>query len=153
MHFGFSYIGLLFILLLMVPNLFWTRNQPMNYDKYVGNENKVLLVMERVGEVCVTTILLIFKDFNYHGFSIWFFLAFFLMLLYEGYWIRYFRSKRTMKEFYASYCGIPLAGASLPVFASFFLSIYGRNPILSIASFVLGIGHIGIHYNHKKEIE
>lgn len=153
MHFGFSYIGLLFILLLMVPNLFWTKNQPVNYDKYVGNENKVLLVLERVGEVCVTTILLIFKDFNYHGFSIWFLLAFVLMLLYEGYWICYFRSKRTMKDFYSSYCGIPLAGASLPVCASFFLSIYGSNPILSIASIVLGIGHIGIHYNHKKEIE
>lgn len=27
-HFGFSYIGLLFLVMLMVPNLIWTKKQP-----------------------------------------------------------------------------------------------------------------------------
>lgn len=26
-HFGFSYVGLLFLVMLMVPNLIWTKNQ------------------------------------------------------------------------------------------------------------------------------
>ena len=34
MHFGFSYVGLIFILMLMVPNLIWTKNQPKDYEKY-----------------------------------------------------------------------------------------------------------------------
>jgi hypothetical protein len=28
-----------------------------------------------------------------------------------------------------------------------------RNPFLFVATIILGIGHIGIHLNHKKEIE
>ena len=41
------------------------------------------------------------------------------MILYEIYWIRYFKSNKTMKGMYSS---------------------------------LLGIGHIGIHLNHKKEV-
>ena len=37
MHFGFSYIGLMFLIMLIVPNLFWTKNQPKDYEKYVHN--------------------------------------------------------------------------------------------------------------------
>ena len=28
MHFGFSYIGLIFLLMLFIPNFFWTKNKP-----------------------------------------------------------------------------------------------------------------------------
>ena len=35
MHFGFSYVGLIFLLLLMVPNMIWSKNQPMReFVKY-----------------------------------------------------------------------------------------------------------------------
>ena len=44
MHLGFSYIGLIFLIMLMIPNLFWTKNQPKDYEKYVHNENKILLL-------------------------------------------------------------------------------------------------------------
>ena len=33
------------------------------------------------------------------------------------------------------------------------LAVYGKNPILGVAVVILGIGHIGIHWMHKKEIE
>mgnify|MGYP000912400262 CR=1 FL=1 len=48
-HFGFSYVGLIFLLMLTVPNLLWTRHQPVGYT--AQNENKVLLAFERVGQV------------------------------------------------------------------------------------------------------
>jgi len=38
----------------LLPNLIWTKNQPENYEKYVVNENKVLLAFERIGEVLVS---------------------------------------------------------------------------------------------------
>ena len=53
MHFGFSYVGLIFLVMLMLPNIMWTKNQPKDYEKYVVNENKVLLALERIGEVLV----------------------------------------------------------------------------------------------------
>lgn len=58
-----------------------------------------------------------------------------------------------MKDMYSSLLGIPVAGATLPVCAFCLLSIYGKNPFLFVAAIILGIGHIGIHLNHKKEIE
>lgn len=154
MHFGFSYVGLIFILMLMVPNLIWTKNQPKDYEKYTKNENKVLAVFERIGEALVSGLLLIFSDYNFHGFdlwSLWLLASFLLMLLYEIYWIRYFKSEKTLKDLYSSILGIPVAGATLPVLASGMLAVYGKNPFLGAATIILGIGHIGIHLAHKKE--
>ena len=155
MHFGFSYIGLIFLIMLMAPNLLWTQNKPMDYDKYVVNEKKVLAILERIGEVSVSCLVLIFSDFNIQGISawgIWLLAACILMILYEVYWIRYFKSAKTMQDFYGSLLGVPVAGASLPVAAFFLLGIYGRNPFLIMAVIILGIGHIGIHLEHRKEI-
>jgi len=154
MHFGFSYVGLVFLVMLMVPNLVWTKYQPKDYDKYAKNESKVLLAFERVGEVLVSCLALIFSDFNireWSDWSWWLVAAFVLMVLYEVYWIRYFRSQRTMRDFYRSILGIPVAGATLPVLAFMLLAVYGKNVVLGIAVVILGIGHIGIHLMHRKE--
>lgn len=155
MNFGFSYVGMIFLLMLFIPNFFWTKNKPIDYDKIVGNENKVLLALERIGEVLVSTVVLIFNDFNFRTFtswSLWLVGAIILMILYELYWIKYFKSKRTLKDFYSSYLFVPVAGASLPVLAFIMLGVYGENIILIISTIILGIGHIGIHLNHRKEI-
>ena len=79
-------------------------------------------------------------------------LSFVFMVLYEIYWIKYFKSKKTMQDFYSSLLGIPVAGASLPVIAFLLLAVYGKSISLLIAVVILGIGHIGIHINHKKEL-
>ena len=154
MHFGFSYVGLIFLLMLFVPNLLWTKHMPKDYEQYAAKENKILLALERVGEVAVTALVLVFRDFNVQGMELrllWLIGAFVLMLLYECFWIRYFRSDQTMEDFYSSLLGIPVAGATLPVMAVLLLAVYGRNPLLFAAGVILGIGHIGIHINHKKE--
>lgn len=49
--------------------------------------------------------------------------------------------------------GIPVAGATLPVVACGLVAVYGRNPILFIGAVILGIGHMGIHLNHRKELK
>ncbi len=155
MHFGFSYIGLLFLALLMIPNLIWTRHQPRDYDKYAGNENRLLLALERIGEVLSSCAAVIFSDFNIRDaglWTVWLALSAAMMALYEVYWIRYFRSEKTMNDFYSSLLGIPVAGATLPVAAFFLLGIYGKNLLMLAAVIILGIGHIGIHLGHKREI-
>ena len=156
MHIGFSYVGLLYLVLLMIPNIIWTKNQPKDYEKYVVNENKVLLAFERIGEVLISCFALIFSDLNirtWSPWSWWLLVSFLLMILYELYWIRYFRSEKSMKDFYSSFLGIPVAGATLPVLAFLLLAIYGKNIILGVAVVILGIGHIGIHLMHRKEID
>ena len=155
MHFGFSYIGLIFLAMLTIPNLIWTKNIPKDYEKYAANENKILQVLERVGQATVTCCALVFSDFNIRDislWSVWLAAAFLLMILYEVHWIRYFRSEKTMQDFYRSLLGVPVAGATLPVAAFFLLGIYGKNVIMVISVIILGIGHIGIHIQHKKEV-
>lgn len=153
-HFGFSYIGLIFLLMLFIPNIIWSKNKPKSYEKYVKNENKILLTFERIGEIAVTCLSLIFVDFNINEISTWsavLLTAFILMVLYEIYWLRYFKSSKTMKDMYSSLLGIPVAGATLPVLSFLLLGIYGKNLFLIVSTVILGIGHIGIHLNHRKE--
>lgn len=149
-HPGFSYVGLLFLLMLFIPNMIWTKNQPQGYAS--ENENRILLILERVGEVLTTVCALAFEDFNPHGWSSqswWLAAAFALMVMYECWWIRYFCSERKLSDFYSSFLGVPLAGATLPVAAFFLLGIYGKVIWMLAAAVILGIGHIGIHMQHS----
>ena len=155
MHFGFSYIGLAWLVMLIVPNLLWTTRKPFGYDRYAARENRVLLAFERVGEVLVSAVALVFSDFNlrpWTPWSLWLVASFLLMMLYEAYWVRYFRSGRTMRDFYRAFAGVPVAGATLPVVAFFLLGVYGRNIPMQVASVILGVGHIGIHLAHAKDV-
>ena len=155
MNFGFSYVGLVYQAMLMIPNLIWARNKPEKYGQYAGNENRALLALERIGEVLISAVALVFADFNlrpWDAWCLWLVLSFILMLLYEAFWIRYFRSGRTMRDFYRGFAGIPVAGATLPVAAFFLLGIYGRNIPMLLATVILGVGHIGIHLAHAKEV-
>ena len=103
----------------------------------------------------VSCAVLVFRDFNIKlsSWIVWLAVSFALMILYEIYWIRYFRSEKTMRDFYGSLLGIPVPGASLPVLAFLLLAVYGKNIILGASVVILGIGHIGIHLMHKKEID
>ena len=155
MNFGFSYVGLIFLLMLIIPNLFWTKNQPKDYEQYARKENKVLVILERVGQVLVCCSALIFSDFNikaWSNWSWWLVASFALMLLYEIYWIRYFKSEKSMRDFYGSLLGIPVPGATLPIAAFLLLAVYGKNIVLAVSVLILGIGHIGIHLMHLKAI-
>ena len=155
MHFGFSYVGLIFLLMLFIPNGIWAKNKPQDYDKYSKNENKIFLTLERIGEVLVSGLIMIFSDCNVRIHSLWIgwlVLAFLMMVLYELYWIRYFKSNKTMADMYSSFAGFPVAGASLPVVAVLFLGIYASNIFIIAASIILGIGHIGIHLDHRREV-
>ncbi|MBR1797066.1 MAG: alpha/beta hydrolase [Clostridiales bacterium] len=155
MSLGFSYIGLIMLLMLFVPNAIWTKNQPKDYDKYAASENKVLQAFERVGQFIVTPAALIFSDFNPKAWNFWcwvLILALLNLLVYDIAWVRYFKSEKTMKDFYKGFLGMPLAFATYPVIAFFLLGIFGGNIIMVIGSVLLGIGHIGIHVQHAKEV-
>ena len=146
---GFSYVGLIYLLMLFIPNIIWSKNQPINYDN--DQESKILLSFERVGQVCCTCSVLIFSNFNLAPFStwsLWLIVSFLLMLLYEICWIRYFINEHTEESFYRSFCGIPVPLASLPVTAFLLLGVYGKVIWLIASVIILGIGHIGIHIQH-----
>ena len=152
-HFGFSYIGLIYMLMIVIPNVVWARRKPAGYDP--SGENKALLVFERIGQVLCTASALLFTDYTPRVFEpwiIWFAVSAALMILYEVYWIRYFRSSRTVRDFYRPLLGIPAPGATLPVVAFLLLGIYGKVIWLILSSVIFGIGHIGTHLQHIKSL-
>ena len=152
-YFGFSYVGLIYMIMLEIPNILWARNKPVGYDP--SGESKVLQVFERVGQVLSTASILLFSDYNprtFEPWTAWLFASATLMVLYEIFWARYFRSEKAVRDFYRSLWGIPVPGASLPVAAFLLLGIYGKVIWLIIASVLLGIGHIGIHIQHIKKL-
>ena len=152
-HFGFSYVGTIYLVMLFVPNIIWSKHQPVGYTS--DGENHILSVFERIGEFAVTCTALIFSDFNIKldsFWSLWLLISAIFMLLYEIYWIRYFRSQKMLEDFYSSLIGIPVAGATSPVISFLMLGIYGKNIWMLISVIILGIGHIGIHLGHKKQL-
>lgn len=154
-HLGFSYIGLLFLLLLTIPNLFWSKNLPEGYSSL--GENKILGLLERIGEACAVFSLICFSDLNPRReaglWNLWLIAAGFLMFLYEYWWIRYFHSAKKLADFYSSLLGIPIAGAVLPVMALALMGIYSRVIWVILSSVILGVGHIGIHLQHMRKLQ
>lgn len=153
-NFGFSYVGLVFLLMLFIPNIIWAKHLPQGYT--AEKENKFLLIFERIGQALTTCCALMFSDFNIHSWSHWswwLIVSFAFMIMYEIWWIRYFSGEKRLKDFYSSFLGIPVAGATLPVIAFFLLGIYGKVIWLMISVTILGIDHIGIHLQHYKEIK
>jgi len=156
MQIKLSWLGILYLLALIGPNLIWTRNRPKDYEEYVVRENSLLRTLERMGETLVTCTALVFTGSSVLPLtvrSLWLAASVVLMVLYELYWLRYFRSEKTMADFYSSFLGVPVAGSVLPVAAFLLLAVYDRNPLLGISTVLLGIGHIGIHLGHLRELK
>lgn len=160
---GFCVTGLVFLLMLFIPNIIWARKEkPAGYKESAQRENKILPALERIGEVLMSVSLVIFtaldpkimmlEGFYFEWKIILWLTAFVLMVLYECYWVKYFRGPQTMADFYMSFAGFPAAGATLPVIACLLLGIYSGNAIVICAAVILGIGHVGIHLMHRKEL-
>ena len=108
-----SIVGIVYLFMLFIPNMIWVKNTPENYDS--SHENKILLMFERFGEVLVCCFgVIMFETMDWNIFVL---VSFVFMLMYEGYWIQYFKSEKKLSDFYCSYLKIPLAGATLPVIA------------------------------------
>lgn len=155
-HWGFSYVGLLYLLMLFIPNGIWTKYKPAGYEQVAGQEKKWLQLLERIGQIGTTATVLVFRDFNLSSltpWSLWLAASFVCMLLYEYCWFRYFRSDRRQQDFYRKWGPLPVPLATLPVLAFLLLGIYGKVLWLLLFTVLLGVGHIGIHWQHQASIK
>lgn len=154
MEFGFSWAGVVFLVMLFVPNIVWSRNMPSGYEALSHAENRVLLAFERIGQVvaCVTVVVFVCPRGFEMPWLLWAIASLALMLLYEAAWARYFKSGRKMEVMYAPLGFIPVPLASLPVVALLLLGIWYLSPFTIAAAIILGIGHIGIHLSHAQQL-
>lgn len=153
-HFGFSYVGLIYLVMLLVPNILWTKYRQTDGDDIT--ESRVLVLLERIGQASCFCLVLIFSDFNLAPFtpwSLWLIASFLLMVGYEICWVRYFTGEHIATTLYRSFLGIPLPLATLPVTAFLLLGVYGRVIWLIVAAVVLGVGHVGVHVQHYRALK
>lgn len=154
MQFGFSVMGVLFLAMLFVPNIIWGRRQPEGYAEIAGQENRVLLVLERIGQVacsCAALVLVCPWGFSF-PWILWLAVALLLMVLYEIAWMRYFKGGERLSDMYRTLGPVPIPLASLPVAAFVLLGVWYQSYVMVAAAVILGIGHIGIHLGHQKEL-
>ena len=154
MQFGFSIVGVVFLTMLFIPNIKWAKNQPLGYDEISKRESRAFLALERVGQVLTTCSAVVFvcpQGFSF-PWLLWLIAAFALMILYEIAWMRYFNGGGELADMYRPLGPIPIPLASLPVAAIFLLGVWYQSPLTLIAAIVLGIGHIGIHLGHVREL-
>lgn len=154
MQFGFSIVGAVFLAMLFIPNIKWAKHQPLGYEELSQHENKTLLAFERVGQVLTTTSAVVFvcpRGFSF-PWVLWLAAACVLMVLYEVAWVRYFRDGEKLDGMYQPLGPIPVPIASLPVAAFLLLGIWCQSPIAVVSAVILGIGHIGIHLGHLREL-
>ena len=106
------------------------------------------------GQVLTTTSAVVFVCPQ--GFSLpwllWLTAALMLMVLYEVAWVRYFKDGERLDGMYQPLGPIPVPIASLPVAAFLLLGIWCQSPIAVVSAVILGIGHIGIHLGHLREL-
>lgn len=155
-EFGFSYVGLSIVLLLLIPNMIGSNHLPQGYTTYVKQEKIGLRMWERLGEVGIIGLLLSSRNFNIQDISIKIILlvlAYVFMACYEICWIRYFKSKRTMIDFYHSFLKIPIPLAALPICAFVMLGLYGNHIYFLAVTIGFGIGHMGIHIRHYQQVK
>jgi len=154
MQFGFSIVGVVFLAMLFIPNIKWAKSQPPGYEEISKHESKTLLMLERIGQVLTTCAAVVFVCPQ--GFSLpwllWLIVAFLLLILYEIAWARYFKSGEKLDGMYQPLGPIPVPIATLPIAAFALLGIWYQSPVAVIAALILGIGHIGIHLGHLREL-
>ena len=138
MEYGFSVMGFLFVVFLLLPSFYWV-NLP-DYDRYRSEKQGIFQGIERIGLTASICIAMIFRNFNYQGFQFRLFfliLAWAALLLYELHWMVCVRRK------------IPpvsvgkLSMTVLSPAALVLLGIYGNAWWLVLTAVVYGIGHVG----------
>ena len=155
MRIHLSWIGIVYLLALIGPNLIWTRNRPKDFEDYPVRENVLFRSLARSGETLLTCTALIFTGNSVLPLtvrSLWLLASAVLMVLCEVFWFRYLRGEKTMESFYARFLGLPAAAAILPTAAFLLLAVYDRNLLLGISAVVMGIGNIGLHLQYHKAV-
>ena len=158
---GFSAAGLFFVIMLFVPGFIRTKIvEHEGHEESPRSDSQALLLLDHCGEIALIISLLVFPSVNLHIrilpegiYSDWRIImwvaAFVLVILYECYWIKFFRSPKTIKDLCSSFAGYPLAGATLPFMVALLLGLYSLNIIIVVCSVIFGIGRIGNYIKYR----
>lgn len=149
---GFSIRGLLIIIAIFIPNVFYFIFPPKNCPSETKDLSPIFTIFENIGRFSFFIVLPLSKsNFIDGNIDIWFYLMLISIVAYYLLWIRYAVSERTFACLFKPLWNIPVPMAIFPVFAFLFASLWGQSIYLGIISIIFAIGHISnSYYSYKK---
>lgn len=145
---GFSYIGLIVVCVILLPNLLFMAFPPQNVPLGLKGGNILLTVMERAGQVGFIIIPIIsYSYFSGIAFNIFTGIMIFSAIMYYGLWIRYFVRGREFYLLFKPLGVIPVPMAVFPIIYMLFSAIWLRHMWLGAAAVIFAVGH---YFNSRK---
>ncbi len=150
---GFSIIGLLIGISILIPNILFIIFPPKNVPEKLKDAGIIFTSLERIGEVGCLFILAISQD-KYQNFNIdiWFVLMVICILIYYSLWIRYVAKGHEFSLAFKPLYFIPIPMAVFPVLAFAFASLWGKSIYLAFIVILLAIGHFTNSWHTYKVI-
>lgn len=144
---GFSWIGLIVFLLLMLINIVYVILPPKNAPTTQQETNKILEIIEQSTRILymLAIVFLVCKekvDFT----SIWMFVGLMFLTLYYIVWFRYFLGGRDIELLGKAFLFVPMPLAVFPVIYFICSAIWLNNYIAVLFMIIFGIAHNIISY-------
>ncbi|WP_339268624.1 hypothetical protein MKY19_03140 [Paenibacillus sp. FSL R5-0744] len=148
---GFSLLGTLMALILLVPSLLMIKFPPENVPSGLRDAGPIYTFLERAGQLGCIGILAMSQD-NFQQVKLGVIAVFIVLFIaiYYGLWVRYIVKGQQFKLLWDPLVFIPIPMAVLPVCAFGLAAIWGKSIWLSIAVVCLAIGHLANSWHSYK---
>lgn len=149
---GFSYIGMVIVILILPPSIIFTikfppKNQPISNAK-VG---LIFTILEKTGQALCLAILIMSEDnFKEAQFNIFMPLMSSCIAIYYCLWFRYIRGGQEFSLLSKPLFFIPVPLAIFPVCAFGFAALWIESFWLLMSTLILAIGHITVSWQSIK---
>ena len=148
---GFSIIGLLIAIFILIPNLLFVIFPPKNIPDGLKDAGIIFTLLERIGQVgCIVILSISLHNYQNLNIDIWFGLMVLCIIIYYSLWIRYVIKGHDFSLCFKPLMFLPIPMAILPVLAFVFAALWGKSIYLGIAVVLLAIGHFTNSWNTYK---
>jgi len=145
---GFSYIGLIIVTVVLLPNLLFVIFPPKNIPNGLQDVHLFFTIIERIGMIAFIVILLTSNvSFINLDFNLFLLLMILCIVIYYALWLRYVLKGQDFSLLFTPLLFIPIPMAIFPVCYFLFVSFWINSIYLAIVTLIFTIGHFVNSWN------
>jgi hypothetical protein len=153
-YLGFSYIGLIIVAVVLLPNLLFVIFPPKNIPNGLEDVNLFFTIIERIGIIAFIVILLTSNvSFINLNFNLFLLLMILCIVIYYVLWLRYVLKGQDFSLLFIPLLFIPMPMAIFPVCYFLFASLWINSIYLTITTLIFAIGHFANSWNSYLHIK
>ncbi|OCL26276.1 hypothetical protein U472_09705 [Orenia metallireducens] len=144
----FSYIGLIMVTVVLLPNLLFVIFPPKNIPNGLQDVHLFFTIIERIGIIAFIVILLT-SNVSFINLNINLFLLLMILciVVYYSLWLRYVLKGQDFSLLFTPLLFIPIPMAIFPVSYFLFASFWINSIYLAITTLIFAIGHFVNSWN------